>query len=254
MSEKFLYYAIFYFGFIICTGVSAVLYKKWAVSLIPMFIAGFFVSMLPETITYIPLFQLSVSYILLCIFLLLYLFFFIYRCLKIQNNTEVLKEKGIWLSVLAASVILTVFCLLFRGKTINAYNSYNIKLAKKWSLLGKENLSSHFVFFILPVFQLVVLSPVCEELIGREMVFKLIVKDRAQKIVFLLFILLAGITSLYHFNTKFLGFFLRWGLFTVLFFVRYRFPSNRQLWYCVLIHSLWNAGNVMYAVLFNTFQ
>jgi hypothetical protein len=41
----------------------------------------------------------------------------------------------------------------------------------------KRKSSITFVFFILPLFQIVVFSPVCEELIGRELFFRLIVKD-----------------------------------------------------------------------------
>jgi hypothetical protein len=196
-----LYYGALYFIVIVSAVISTAFYKKWAVSLVPTFIAGLMIYELAGVIQFIPLTRFSVHYFVLCLISYSYVCFFIYRCLTIKNNTVILKEKYIWLSLLA-----------------------------------------------------VLFSPLCEELVGRELVFKLIVRNRSKKIVFLLFIVFALIISFLHLNKKVLYLFMRWGLFTVLFFVRYRFPSNRQLWYCVCIHSLWNAGNVMYAILFNTFQ
>jgi len=119
--------------------------------------------------------------------------------------------------------------------------------------MEKGNLPPYPLFFVLNICSLVLFAPVCEELIGRELVFKLIVKERSKQIVFLLLIVFALIISILHLNKKVLYLFMRWGLFTALFFVRYLFPSNRHMWYCVCIHSLWNAGNVIYAILLNTF-
>jgi hypothetical protein len=182
--------------------------------LVPTFIAGLMIYELAGVIVFVPLTCFSVHYIVLCILSYSYICFFIYRCLTIQNNTVVLKEKGIWLFLLVVSVIIGIFCLLFREKTMTACTSFGTKLAE---ITSKDNPPSYKVFFIIYIFSPVLIAPLCEELVGRELVFKLIVKAKSKKIVFALFIVFALIISLLHLNKKVLYLFMRWGLFTVLF-------------------------------------
>lgn len=97
MSEKFLYNSVFYVIVIVSIGISTAFYKKWAVSFVPTFIAGFMIYELAGVIQFVPLTRFSAHYFIPCLISYSYICLFIYRCLTIQNNTVIMKEKGIWL-------------------------------------------------------------------------------------------------------------------------------------------------------------
>jgi len=246
-------YGVLYAVIMLYIGISTALYKTWTRSLTGTFVAATLSAGLIEVVIFIPLCPYMLPLIGICLFGMFYPCFFIYRCLQRMNNLELLREKKIWLPGSACLLVIVFFCLLFKKNTMLAYVEYIGKLNQFSAIMGNAPLKSGNLFSLLSIVYMIVLAPVFEEITGREIVFSLIVKNVSTKKIAVIIIIFSALTSLIHLNRQAFDFLLRFVLFAGLFLVRFRFRSNSQLWYCVCIHSLWNTGCFMYAVLTNTF-
>ena len=153
-----------------------------------------------------------------------------YVCLKRQNNIVILKDRKLiklLIIMLAISIIIGVFSQKLKNIFPIRINSF------------------------LYVFSLLGFYPFLEELLCREIVFKLIPFKKNLFINILILFLLAllfAVSHLLSFNRTILQIVFLTGLFMILSIVRYYLPQNKWFFLIVLIHCLWNCWSLSFQI------
>jgi hypothetical protein len=76
-----------------------VLYKYWQKNTIVVLVTGYFVSVVAGSIALVPFELFSPYSVLINGYIVLFSLFFVWKCLCIEHNTSLLKEKTIWIAL-----------------------------------------------------------------------------------------------------------------------------------------------------------
>lgn len=212
------------FSIMLLTDACLLIFKKrWGKGLIATLICGSIpiAVIIPNAILFPSYFMLNIVYILIGVW---FCFFVLIRSLNVQNNIILLKEK----TIVYSTVILFLFVILY-----SIYNSFILK-------------SNSPLNFSLTLFSFVLLSPFLEELLYRELVFKLII-EKKKKVVFLLFVVCSLFGGLLHVPTRgfLISLFISF-IFFIFYIIRYLFPKNSQFYFVFLLHSFCNIIVILY--------
>lgn len=227
---------VYYILWFVMSIISLCFYKKWGKSLVATtLLVSFMVCVIQTHYTDFPDYQIGGQVATIVLIILSYFFmgFFIYRCLLQQKNLIILKES-FFIKAIGVNCILIVI-----PSVITYIKSLNIPVTN-----STDGTGTNFAFAILDmIYQyglLIVIAPVFEEILFREIIFKLIIQKKSKKLKFTLFILIALFFSILHFKKTLLTFLWVWFLFIGLYFIRYKFSSNKYFPIVFLIHGFYN--------------
>ena len=201
----------FYAVFFVASGIICFFYKKWGVALFRTLFCGMISISLITTqgMLFPEYFALD---ILLKILSFGFASFFLVRCLIVQKSVQLLKERSLLFSFLCMIFCTVIIC--FRNPDIS---------------------------IVLYALSMILLAPIFEEILMREIVFKLILENRSRKKIFSLFICCAFIQALFHLPLQSVqNCVLLFIFFFGLYILRYFTPKKSQFFLMFLIHSIWN--------------
>ncbi len=209
---------IVFFGIMLIFDACVLIFKRrWGRGLIATLICGALpiAVVTPNAILFPSYLLLNILYILIGVW---FCFFVLIRSLSVQKNSILLKEK----SVVGSAGVLFLFVVI--------YSLYNLLMLKSNTPLN----------FSLSLISYVLLSPFLEELLYRELVFKLII-GKSKKVMFFLFAICSLYGGLMHIPVRgfLISLFISF-LFFVFYVIRYKFPKNSQFCFVFLLHSFYN--------------
>lgn len=223
MTKQLIGLIALFFIMLFFDAIMLIFKKRWGKGLIATLICGSIpiAVVSPNAILFPSYFILNIVYILIGVW---FCFFVLIRSLDVQKNISLLKEKTIAYSMVA----LCLFVIL--------YSAYYLFIIKSNSSFN----------FSLTLFSYVLLSPILEELLYRELVFKLII-GKTKKVMFFLFAICSLYGGLMHVPTRgfLISLFISF-LFFVFYIIRYLFPKNCQFYFVFLLHSFSNIIVIIY--------
>src|SRR5574344_2141166 len=165
-------YSVWFIVFALIIGISMIFQKKWGVSLVATILTGIPLAGISAFITTPPDGnRFDFIYIILTVLSLVYTAYYIFKCLKVQNNTELLRNKMMWISPLMVFIIFLIVVFLIK-KYINNYINYLLNLSY-YKTSNKTVMSFLKCYSLLFCAGHIVIGPLEEELVHREIIFKL---------------------------------------------------------------------------------